>query len=107
MATRQLSSSSSSSEDDDAAMIEHILQSMGIKSSQYNESVVLALSEYARRFAAELICDAKDYSVHANKDEIEPSDVKLAINLAEVSSIEYTYITLFLITTTVYSHILT
>jgi hypothetical protein len=35
-------------------------------------------------FVAELLCDAKDYSVHAKKTDIEAQDIKLAIKLNEV-----------------------
>jgi len=57
-----------------------ILHSMGI--DQYEPQVIQALSEYARRITSELLCDAKDYSNHAQKNDIDSDDMDLAIKLS-------------------------
>ena len=57
-----------------------ILHSMGI--DQYEPQVIQALSEYARRITSELLCDAKDYSNHAQKNDIDNDDMDLAIKLS-------------------------
>eukprot|EP01040_Poterioochromonas_malhamensis_P005287 gene5287-5670_t len=67
--------------DDEKGIIE-ILKSMGI--DQFDPMVPVALNEYARRFVAELLCDAKDYSIHAKKTDLDAEDVKLAIKLSDV-----------------------
>lgn len=43
----------------------------------------LALAEYAKRYAAGLLCDAKDYSMHANRKEVSAADVRLALTLSD------------------------
>ena len=42
-----------------------------------------ALLEVSHRIASELLCDAKDYSEHAEHSDIEVDDVRLAIHLGE------------------------
>jgi histone H3/H4 len=49
----------------DEAIFASILESMGI--DEYDPLVTTALSEYARRYAASLISDAKDYAAHAGR----------------------------------------
>ena len=46
-------------------MFASVLQSMGIQS--YDPLVATALSEYARRYAASLLLDARDFAAHANR----------------------------------------
>lgn len=76
-----------------------ILHSMGIEQHEYEPQVLLALryyknynfvmkkllllllSEYGRRITSELLCDAKDYSSHAQKSDIDNDDIDLAIKL--------------------------
>lgn len=47
------------------AIFASILESMGI--GNYDPLVTTALSEYARRYAASLISDAKIYALHAGR----------------------------------------
>jgi hypothetical protein len=47
----------------------------------YDPLVLSALSEYAKRLATDILCDAKDYSSHAGHADIEVSDAKLALKL--------------------------
>lgn len=42
-------------------------------------SVIAALGEYARRYASELLLDAKDYANHSGRHDISAEDLKLAI----------------------------
>ena len=72
---------------DEDAMIRQVLSSMGLASTEYDDSVVTVLAEYARRYASEILCDSMDYAEHAQRTEIEPQDVKLAVNLSDVSTI--------------------
>ena len=57
-----------------------ILGSMDI--DKYDHYVILALSEYAKRITSELLCDAKDYSNHAQKNDIDTDDMDTAIKLS-------------------------
>lgn len=63
---------------DEKSMID-ILRSMGIEN--FDPALPAALNEYARRFASEILCDAKDYSVHACRNEINSSDLATALKL--------------------------
>lgn len=74
------SASSSSSDSSDAVFVE-ILASMGIK--EYDTLVPVALNDYCRRFASELLCDAKDYASYANRAEITVEDINLALKLSD------------------------
>ena len=49
----------------DEAMFSSILKSMGIQN--YDPLVITALNEYARRYAGNLLSDAKDYAKHADR----------------------------------------
>ena len=60
---------------------ESMLKMMGV--DNYDTAVITALSEYTRRFASEILTDAKDYSQHAGHSEIDIADIKLAINLLD------------------------
>eukprot|EP01039_Chlorochromonas_danica_P008553 gene8553-9426_t len=66
---------------DEQAMIQ-ILHSMGIEDFEAN--VPAALNDFARRLAAELLCDAQDYAVHAGRQhDIQAKDVTLAQRLSD------------------------
>eukprot|EP00603_Paraphysomonas_imperforata_P013942 CAMPEP_0114460006 /NCGR_PEP_ID=MMETSP0104-20121206/5512_1 /TAXON_ID=37642 ORGANISM="Paraphysomonas imperforata, Strain PA2" /NCGR_SAMPLE_ID=MMETSP0104 /ASSEMBLY_ACC=CAM_ASM_000202 /LENGTH=180 /DNA_ID=CAMNT_0001632683 /DNA_START=103 /DNA_END=642 /DNA_ORIENTATION=+ len=58
-----------------------ILKSMGV--TEYDPAVLVALEEYGRRIATDLLCDAKDFSVHASRKKIDIEDIKLAIMLKD------------------------
>ena len=62
-------------------MFRSVLASMGMAPDSYDPALPEAMSMYSRRFASELMCDAKDYSEHAARADIEVDDVKLAANL--------------------------
>ena len=52
----------------DDAIFSSILKSMGIQN--YDPLVITALNEYARRYAGNLLTDAKDYAKHADRQVI-------------------------------------
>ena len=74
-------SSSSLDRKSESEIFESILKSMGVE--VYEPNVVTALAEYARRFTSELLSDAKDYSNHAGKTDIDSSDIKLSLELMD------------------------
>ena len=61
-------------------MIE-LLHSMGV--TKFDASIPAALNEYAKRYAAEILSDGKDFSVYAGKKEIDADDIKLALKLSD------------------------
>ena len=73
-----MSSSSSSALSEDES-IQKLLASIGCV--DYDPLVIAAISEYSRRYASELLCDAKDFATHCGREEVDVSDLKLAIQL--------------------------
>jgi len=68
----------------ESEMLKEIVDSMGIK--EHDPQVLAALSEYARTFAMDVLCDSKDYAVHANRssgEELTAADVHLALKLCD------------------------
>ena len=65
-------------------MFESIIESMNVTS--YDPLVVAALGEYSHRYAIDLLSDAKDYAVHANRHEITLDDIMLAISSREAET---------------------
>ena len=59
-----------------------ILSSMGVEKVE-DPKVLAALRECAAAFAGDLLCDAKDYAMHRGQNEIDVSDVKLALKLTQ------------------------
>jgi histone H3/H4 len=68
----------------DLESFENILSSMGI--DKYDPEVLPALEEFARRFAVDILCDARDYANHAGRSDIDVKDVKLAVKLSGAES---------------------
>jgi len=64
-------------------MVLRIMESMGIDTELCEPNVAVALGEYARRFAGELMRDARDYATHAKRSEIEADDIRLAIKMSD------------------------
>ena len=62
--------------------IAKIMRSMGI--TEYDSAVMNAVDEYARKFAAELLCDAKDYASYAGHSEIAVNDITLSLKLSDM-----------------------
>lgn len=58
-----------------------IVEMMGIK--DHDPLVLAAVSEYARSFAMDILCDAKDYASHAGRHEVTSADVSLALKLKD------------------------
>lgn len=81
-----MASSSSSKRDEtdldegDLAFVE-IMASMGI--SDFDPLVPCALNDYCRRFATELLSDAKDYASYVNRPEITVDDINLGLKLSD------------------------
>lgn len=61
----------------DAEVMEAILKEMGV--SEYDPMVVHQMLEFTYRYITNVLEDAKVYSEHAKKKEIDVSDVQLAI----------------------------
>ena len=74
-------SSSSADKTTENEIFESILKSMDVRA--YDPNVITAIAEYARRFTSDLLCDAKDYSNHAGRSEVDASDIKLALELMD------------------------
>jgi histone H3/H4 len=81
-----MASSSSSSQNvagldsGDLAFVE-IMASMGI--SEFDPLVPCALNDYCRKFATELLGDAKDYASYVDRSEITVDDINLALKLSD------------------------
>ena len=58
-----------------------IVEAIGIK--DHDPLVLAAVSEYARSFAMDILCDAKDYAAHAGRREVTSADVSLALKLKD------------------------
>ncbi|XP_064394746.1 transcription initiation factor TFIID subunit 9-like [Halichondria panicea] len=61
----------------DAAVMEAILKEMGVQ--EYDPNVVHQMLEFSYRYVTNVLEDARMYSEHAQKKEIDVSDVKLAV----------------------------
>lgn len=68
---------SPSSKPRDARTIEAILHSMGVE--QYDPHVTNVLLELLYRYVSSVLNDARQYSEHADKTNIDADDIKLAI----------------------------
>lgn len=86
-----MSASSSSSatphvdQSSEEEMFRSIVESMGIK--KYDDALLAALSEYARTFSSDVLCDAKDYATHAKRHgtELTEADVRLALKMRDAN----------------------
>ncbi|KAJ5067180.1 taf9 RNA polymerase ii tata box-binding protein (tbp)-associated factor [Anaeramoeba ignava] len=61
----------------DARVIEQILHSMGIE--EYDPQVLPQLLEFIQKYTSEVLEKAQKYAQHAKRNQIEESDVTLAI----------------------------
>ncbi|CAH0520588.1 unnamed protein product [Peronospora belbahrii] len=61
----------------DVMCMKQILQSMG--ADKYEPRVVAQLQEFVHRYATEILVDAQEYSMYADKQMIDPDDIRLAI----------------------------
>ncbi|KAH9611592.1 hypothetical protein KSS87_019042 [Heliosperma pusillum] len=61
----------------DANIVKSLLKSMGVE--EHEPRVVHQFLELWYRYVVDVLTDAQVYSEHANKDSIEPDDIKLAI----------------------------
>ncbi|EJW83910.1 hypothetical protein WUBG_05181 [Wuchereria bancrofti] len=64
----------------DAQVMEAILKEMGI--TDYEPRVISQMLEFAYRYTAEILEDARSISEHAGKKQIDESDVQFAIDNA-------------------------
>ncbi|CAI5746101.1 unnamed protein product [Peronospora destructor] len=61
----------------DVMSIQQLLQSMG--ADKYEPRVVAQLQEFMHRYVTEILVDAQEYSMYADKQTIDPDDIRLAI----------------------------
>ncbi|TDH73339.1 uncharacterized protein CCR75_007908 [Bremia lactucae] len=62
----------------DVINIKKLLASMG--ADKYEPRVVAQLQEFVHRYATEILVDAQEYSMYADKQTIDPDDIRLAIS---------------------------
>ncbi|KHN83131.1 Transcription initiation factor TFIID subunit 9B [Toxocara canis] len=67
----------------DAQVMQNILKEMGI--TDYEPRIVSQLLEFAYRYTAEVLEDARSLSEHAGKKQIDEADVQFAIDNAGAS----------------------
>ncbi|KAL7490949.1 hypothetical protein ACHAWT_000464 [Skeletonema menzelii] len=80
------SSSSSGFLVDDVSIIDKSLTKAGLTRSHLTPRAYACLLEQARRYTLELLADAQDYAIHAQRDSIaslNPSDLLLAVEMRE------------------------
>lgn len=83
---QQQKSSSSGFLVDDVSIIDKSLTAAGLTRSDLTPRAYACLLEQARRYTLELLADAQDYALHAQRDSIAallPSDVLLAVEMRE------------------------
>ncbi len=71
---------------DDVSIIDKSLSTAGLSRSNLTPRAYACLLEQARRYTLELLADAQDYALHAQRDSIAallPSDVLLAVEMRE------------------------
>jgi histone H3/H4 len=71
---------------DDVSIIDKALASAGLTRSHFTPRAYACLLEQARRYTLELLADAQDYALHANRDSIAsllPADLLLAAEMRE------------------------
>ncbi|KAK1739340.1 transcription initiation factor TFIID subunit 9 [Skeletonema marinoi] len=100
-ATQQPQSSSSSSSSgflmDDVSIIDKSLHSAGLTRSHLTPRAYACLLEQARRYTLELLADAQDYALHAQRSgsgdnssmiaALQPSDLLLAVEMREDTNV--------------------
>ncbi|RCV13953.1 hypothetical protein SETIT_2G387700v2 [Setaria italica] len=63
----------------DARVVRRILRSLGLRECEYDPRVVGRFVELARRYAGDVLCEARAYADHAGRASLEADDVRLAI----------------------------
>ncbi|POM58968.1 TBP-associated factor [Phytophthora palmivora] len=58
--------------------MQQLLESMG--ADKFEPRVVAQLQEFVHRYVTEILVDAQEYSMYADKQTIDPDDVRLAIS---------------------------
>jgi histone H3/H4 len=74
---------------DDITIIDKSLTKAGLTRSHLTPRAYACLLEQARRYTLELLADAQDYALHAQRDSIaslQPSDLLLAVEMREDSN---------------------
>uniref|UniRef100_A0AAV1UW21 Transcription initiation factor TFIID subunit 9 n=1 Tax=Peronospora matthiolae TaxID=2874970 RepID=A0AAV1UW21_9STRA len=61
----------------DVLCMEQVLESMG--ADKFEPRVVAQLLEFVHRYVTEILVDAQEYSMFADKKTIDPDDIRLAI----------------------------
>ncbi|KAL4169214.1 hypothetical protein KRP22_010137 [Phytophthora ramorum] len=62
----------------DVLSMQQLLESMG--ADKFEPRVVAQLQEFVHRYVTEILADAQEYSMYANKQTIDPDDIRLAIS---------------------------
>ncbi|KAL3660073.1 hypothetical protein V7S43_014995 [Phytophthora oleae] len=62
----------------DSVSMRQLLESMG--ADKYEPRVVAQLQEFVHRYVTEILSDAQEYSMYADKQTIDPDDIRLAIS---------------------------
>ncbi|TVU37953.1 hypothetical protein EJB05_11298, partial [Eragrostis curvula] len=70
----------------DARMMRKLLRSVGLKEGEYDPLVVPQFVEVARRYAGDVLVEARAYAGHAGRVSLEADDVRLAIRAKAASS---------------------
>ncbi|KAK3125672.1 hypothetical protein QOZ80_7BG0608250 [Eleusine coracana subsp. coracana] len=63
----------------DALVVRKILRSVGLREGEYDSRVVPQLVEVARRYAGDVLVEARAYADHAGRASLQAEDVRLAI----------------------------
>lgn len=61
----------------DVLSMQQLLASMG--ADKYEPRVVAQLQEFVHRYVTEILVDAQEYSMYADKQTVDPDDIRLAI----------------------------
>ncbi|TVU37956.1 hypothetical protein EJB05_11302 [Eragrostis curvula] len=70
----------------DEWMVRKLLRSVGLKEGEYDPLVVPQFVEVARRYAGDVLVEARAYAGHAGRVSLEADDVRLAIRAKAASS---------------------
>ncbi|KAG3120704.1 hypothetical protein PI124_g1415 [Phytophthora idaei] len=62
----------------DVLSMQQLLESMG--ADKFEPRVVAQLQEFVHRYVTDILVDAQEYSMYADKQSIDPDDIRLAIS---------------------------
>ncbi|KUF89477.1 hypothetical protein AM588_10005047 [Phytophthora nicotianae] len=62
----------------DVISMQQLLESMG--ADKFEPRVVAQLQEFVHRYVTEILVDTQEYSMYADKQTIDPDDIRLAIS---------------------------